>query len=138
VRTLTTIIGLLLVSSPAFAQAIGASCPDLSVTGIRSKDELSKFLGSLKRAATSRDAAALSKAIHYPLHVSTEPKRKPIKNEEDLKKNIDSIFTAKVLSAIERQKFEEIFCRDQGAMLGDGEVWIDEQRGKIGVKTINL
>jgi hypothetical protein len=131
-------IALLVSSSPGFAQEIGGSCPDLSITGIHSKNELSKAFTALKTAAAAKDVSAISKVVLFPLRVNANPKRKPIKNEAELKKEFSSIFTAKVLSAIESQKFEELFCRDQGAMIGDGEVWINERKGKIGIASINL
>jgi hypothetical protein len=131
-------MALSVISAPAFAQEIGGSYPDLSITGIHNKDELSKYLNSLKAAAAAKDVAAISKSNIYPLRVNAKPKRKPINNEAELKKDFPSIFTSKVLTAITSQKFEELFCRDQGAMVGDGEAWLNERNGKIGITTINL
>jgi hypothetical protein len=131
-------VALLVISLPGFSQEIGGSCPDLSVTGIHSKDEFSNAFKALKTAVAAKDISAISKVIIFPLQVNAKPKRKPIKDEVEFKKEFSSIFTAKVLSAIESQKFEELFCRDQGAMIGDGEAWINERKGKIGIATINL
>lgn len=68
-------MALSVISAPAFAQEIGGSYPDLSITGIHNKDELSKYLNSLKAAAAAKDVAAISKSNIYPLRVNAKPKR---------------------------------------------------------------
>lgn len=120
------------------AQHVGDSCPDLSVTGISKKDELLKVFDGIKSAALSKDSIAIEKYILFPLVVNSKPKRKPLKNKEELQKDFAKVFTSKVLKVIELQKFESLFCRDQGVMIGDGEVWINESQGKIGIAVINL
>ncbi len=131
-------IGLLMISFFGHAQEIGSSCPDLSVTSIKSKDKLLKVFSSLKSAVAAKDVVNISKAVIYPLRVNSNPKRKPIRNEAELVKEFSSVFTVDILKAIQSQKFEDLFCRDQGVMIGDGEVWINERNGKIGIETVNL
>lgn len=132
------IIIFILIWSPGLSEKVyGGNC-DVSATGILSKEELSKFLDRLKAAATANNVAAISKAVLYPLKLNERQERKIIKDGAELKKIFSSVFTKKILKAIKTQKFEDLFCRDQGAMIGEGEVWIDEKNGKIGIVVINL
>jgi hypothetical protein len=126
------------ISNKVNAEELGKSCPDLPVAGISSKDTLVTFFHSLKSAASLKTSAAFAKLVHYPLRVNAGKKKRLIKNEAELKKGFATIFTSQILSALESQKFEELFCRDQGVMIGNGEAWINEQDGKIGIYTINL
>ncbi len=116
---------------------VGSSCSDLSVTGIKSKENLLKFLGDLKTAVLSKDVNSISKFVLFPLQVNAKSKKKIIKNQADLKKEFTSVFTETVLKAIANQEAERIFCRNQGAMIGDGEVWIRQKNEQIGISTIN-
>lgn len=118
-----------------YVNASATSCPDISVTGIASQDAFNKFLISLK--AATKDPKAMTKHVLFPLRVNAKPKMKPIKNEEDLQKHFAAVFSDNVLKVIDSQKVEEIFCRDQGVMLGDGEIWIRQEKDKIGIVVIN-
>ena len=116
---------------------LGPSCPDLSVTGIENREAFLKYLGDLKTAAAAKDSKALARLVIFPLRVNASPKKKTLKNEADLKKHFSAAFTDKVLKAIAAQEAEQIFCRDQGAMIGNGEVWIQKDKDKIGIGAIN-
>ena len=43
----------------------------------------------------------------------------------DLLAHYERVFTTKVTAAIERQSYALLFARDQGVMIGDGEVWFN-------------
>ena len=42
-----------------------------------------------------------------------------------VERDFDRIFTPKVRRAIMAQRADRLFIRDEGAMIGDGEVWFD-------------
>lgn len=116
---------------------LGQSCPDLLVTGIFSKEAFLKYLKELKIAAETKNSKKIAKYINFPLRVNTSPKPLFIKNKSQFNKKFNLIFTPGVLKAIQKTAPEDIFCRDQGAMMGNGEVWIREIKGKIGINSIN-
>ena len=64
---------------------------------------------------------------------------------DSVSRDFDRIFTPRVRRAILAQKAGELFVRDQGAMIGDGEVWFDQtcadsscsSLGPVRIKAIN-
>jgi len=81
-------------------------------------------LTTLQQAVAKHDAASVASLVHYPIKVN--PGRKPftIKNEKAFIKAYDDIITADIQDAIFKQKYENLFVNSEGAMIGDGEVWI--------------
>jgi hypothetical protein len=59
------------------------------------------------------------------------------RSRKALLKNFNVVFTPKVLKAIEDAQYEKLFVRDQGAMIGDGEIWFVGRDGQVLIKTIN-
>ena len=136
------ILRILLISmvfaTQAAAQNIGKDCPDLSVTGMHSKEQLFSFVSTLKKAIAAKDIQNISKTIIFPLRVNTHnSKSYQVKNEREFNNLFSKIFTPAVINAIQIQNPNDLFCRDQGVMIGQGEVWINEINGKVGIFTIN-
>ncbi len=63
---------------------------------------------------------SIAAVIAFPL---THP---PVKNKAAFLAKYDSYFTAKVKSALAQQNLRQIFRSSQGAMIGDGQLWISE------------
>jgi hypothetical protein len=82
------------------------------------------ILTRLQQAVASHNAAAVAVLVHYPIKVN--PGKKPfiIKNEKAFIKDYDGIITHDIQDVILKQKYEDLFVNSQGAMIGDGEVWI--------------
>jgi len=82
------------------------------------------ILTQLQAAVAKHNAAAVADLVHYPIKVN--PGKKPfiIKNEKAFIKDYDRIITQDIQDAIFKQKYENLFVNSQGAMIGDGEVWI--------------
>ena len=83
-----------------------------------------QILTQLQQAVASHNAAAVAALVHYPIKVN--PGKKPflVKNEKAFIKDYDRIITHDITDAIFKQKYENLFVNSQGAMIGDGEVWI--------------
>lgn len=98
-----------------------------------------QFLIDLKKAAKDRDFVYLASQIHYPF--TTYHVGKVIKtynNQSDVLSDSKNLFTPQVLQAIESQRCQDIFFRDQGVMIGDGQVWLTEYNSKeLKIKAIN-
>jgi uncharacterized protein len=116
---------------------VGPRCHDISVTGIKSKGAFFKFLDTLKSIISAKDSDAINKLVIFPLRVNANP-NKVIKTPIELKQNFSFVFNEKIVKAITFQKPEEIFCNYQGAMIGNGEVWISQSGDKVGIYVINI
>lgn len=110
---------------------------NLSVTGIEDKAAFIKFFSELKTAVAAKDQQAIANLVAYPLKVNADPKRFTVKDSAELKKNFKNIFTKNVTDAVVSQDIGNLFCRDQGVMIGSGQVWITQRKDKIGIYVIN-
>ena len=107
-------------SSPTALTALDKSI-DLSV-GDHVK--VQQLLTQLQQAVAKHNAPAVASLVHYPIKVNPGKKTFTVKNEKAFIKDYDSIITQDIAAAIFKQKYENLFVNSQGAMIGDGEVWI--------------
>jgi hypothetical protein len=63
--------------------------------------------------------------IRFPLRVNVNGKSRVYRNAASVRADYDQVFTPQVRQAILSQKFNRLFGRDQGVMIGDGQVWFD-------------
>jgi len=82
------------------------------------------FLTQLQNAVLANDREAVIKLVSLPLRVNFNRPRF-YRDTRSVRADYDRIFTPKVRKAILAQRFEQLFGRDQGVMIGDGEVWFD-------------
>ncbi|HPU80622.1 hypothetical protein [Accumulibacter sp.] len=78
-----------------------------------------RFWHAVKRADKPTVAALLA----YPLNVVVAGSRKRINDAKELIGNYDAIFSPQMRAAIGNALPRNMFVRDQGIMLGNGEVW---------------
>jgi len=107
-------------TSPTALSALDKSI-DLSVGDHVKVHEL---LTQLQAAVAKHNAAAVAALVHYPIKVNPGKKPFTVKNEKAFIKDYDRIITHDIQDAIFKQKYENLFVNSQGAMIGDGEVWI--------------
>ena len=82
------------------------------------------FLFRLQNAVRTNDREAVIRLAGLPLRVNSERSR-IYRDAKSVRADYDRIFTPKVRKAILAQRFEQLFGRDQGVMIGSGEVWFD-------------
>ena len=82
------------------------------------------ILTQLQQWVASHNASAVASLVHYPIKVNPGKKPFTVKNEKAFIKDYDRIITHDIQDAILKQKYENLFVNSQGAMIGDGEVWI--------------
>jgi hypothetical protein len=82
------------------------------------------ILTTLQQAVAKHDAPAVAALVHYPIKVNPGKRPFTVKSEKDFIKDYDRIITPDISAAIFKQKYENLFVNSQGAMIGDGEVWI--------------
>ena len=83
------------------------------------------FLGQLQSAVRANDRSAVVKLVRLPLRVNFAGSSKTYRDTQSVLGDYDRIFTPRVRNAILAQRFETLFGRDQGVMIGDGAVWFD-------------
>jgi hypothetical protein len=123
------LIAATLSQSPAIAAQTGTSG---ALTALDKSIDLSvgdhvkvhQLLTQLQAAVAKHDAAAVASLVHYPIKVNPGKKPFVVKNEKAFIKDYDRIITHDIQDAIFKQKYENLFVNSQGAMIGDGEVWI--------------
>jgi hypothetical protein len=132
----------LIFAVPLFAQAEPSRNCGHSTVGEFSANlapKASGFLGALKVAVRTEDKRKVAAMVHYPLNVNTDKAHKVIRNSAQFLAGYDQLLTAPIRKAIEKQTAECLFANWQGVMIGDGEVWFEEQsNGGMKIKTLNI
>ena len=97
----------------------------------------------LKEGVANKDAASVSKAMSYPLRVHVGGKEVMIKSEKAFIRSYSTIIRPAIVEAIKNARYGDLFVNSQGAMIGDGEVWIGSRcvdkacsRSRVGIVTI--
>ncbi|MFM8516612.1 MAG: hypothetical protein ACKODA_01820 [Nevskiaceae bacterium] len=91
--------------------------------GVRDDEIVHRGAQKFWRAVRSDDRAAVAASIRYPIRVMLDGKPVGLKGAEELLARYDAIFTPAYREAIAKGLPRNMFVRDQGAMLGSGEVW---------------
>ena len=81
------------------------------------------FFDRLQRAVAAGDRNAVASMVAYPIAVHRAGKDTTLRTRRDFVAYYPSIFTPKLVDIVARQKYATLFVRDQGAMIGDGEIW---------------
>ena len=121
---LTLIAALALIAVPARAQTSLTELDKSIDLSVGNHVKVHQILTSLQQAVAKHDAATVASLVHYPIKVNPGKKPFTIKNEKAFIKDYDGILTHDIQDAILKQKYENLFVNSQGAMIGDGEVWI--------------
>lgn len=85
-----------------------------------------RFWEAVKRG----DKQTVASLVKYPITIYTKKGYTKIRNAESLIRNYDVIFTPDYVDAISKAVPKNMFVRDQGIMLGSGEVWFGPD-GKV-------
>jgi hypothetical protein len=82
------------------------------------------LLADLQQSVANHNAAGVAALVHYPIKVN--PGKRPflVKSPKAFVADYDRIITLDISEAILKQKYDALFVNSQGAMLGEGEVWI--------------
>jgi hypothetical protein len=123
--SLVLIAGTLPQPTPAIAQSSTLTALDKSIDlSVGDHVKVHQILTTLQQAVAKHDVATVASLVHYPIKVNPGKKPFVVKNEKAFIKDYDSIITQDIQSAIFKQEYENLFVNSQGAMIGDGEVWI--------------
>ena len=126
------VLAVLASSSPCLADNPYAAA------GITEPAHVTQFLARLQRAIAAGDRAAVAAMVRYPLHVyATGQPPRTYRDAITLRANYPNIFTPDIVNAIAIAKPDKLFARDQGVMIGNGEVWMNEIAGSMKIVTVN-
>ena len=125
------------VAAKASGAVVAAASPPMA--------EYGKFLTALQSAVRSDNKHAMSGLVAYPLRVNTSGGPRIYRDRKSLERDFEQIFTPKVREAILAEQAGRLFVRDQGAMIGNGEVWFDQTcsndrcspPGPVRIKAVN-
>ncbi len=83
------------------------------------------FLSRLQAVVRAGNRSALIALIDFPLRVNEAGGSRLYRDARSVERSFGRIFTPKVRRAILGQRADRLFVRDQGAMIGDGELWFE-------------
>ncbi|OMF37286.1 hypothetical protein BK133_06705 [Paenibacillus sp. FSL H8-0548] len=93
-----------------------------AAAGINNPTAFVKMFEIAKAAIAADEKKAVAELVLFPLQVNGENPVK-ITSKADFIEKYDQIITQSVKDALAAQKVEDLFVRDQGVMVGDGELW---------------
>jgi hypothetical protein len=106
--------------------------------GISDPSHVTQFVARLKRAVAADDRAAVAAMVSYPLTVNAPGGRSmTYRNAAALSASYARVFTPEVKAAVAAAKADDLFSRDQGLMIGNGEIWMNERGGAMKIITVN-
>jgi hypothetical protein len=96
------------------------------------------FLARLQAAVRANDRSALIQLIAFPLRVNFKGGSQLYRDARSVGRDYDRIFTPQVRRAILDQRVNQLFGRDQGVMVGNGEIWFEHSpAGPVRIKAVN-
>nr|WKF55942.1 hypothetical protein HUO10_000386 [Paraburkholderia busanensis] len=107
---------------PAFAQTdqeVDSRMDDLFGTHAPYK----QFFQQLQQAVAHADKPAVAGMVKYPIKVTLHGKKVTLRTPRDFIAHYDEIFTPALVDVVAKQTYATLFTRDQGVMIGGGEIW---------------
>ncbi|NJL00659.1 MAG: hypothetical protein HC838_10030 [Spirulinaceae cyanobacterium RM2_2_10] len=99
---------------------------------------LRDFLNLLRVAAHEVDQETLVNLVNYPLTLYDQGiPQKTYTTPQELRQDFAAIFTPAVLDAMRDARYEFLFVNAEGAMLGNGEVWLRPTEAGIRIYALN-
>jgi len=108
---LTLAAALVLTTTSVFAQ---------------SPDTYRQAFDAIQQAVTEGDTVAFADWVSYPIEVKAAGADLVIGDATEFAEHYGEIVTPEIAQAVTDQSFNDLFVNDQGAMFGDGQVWMSE------------
>jgi hypothetical protein len=119
---IAAVVGLVSLSSPAFAQS--SADTDTSLDQLFGEHKpYADFFAKLQKAVAANDKATLAGMVDYPFQARIGGKAVKIRDAAHFAADYDKVVTAKVKDAVAKQTYATLFANWQGVMVGDGEIW---------------
>ena len=131
-RAVLALIALLVTAGSATAENPYAAA------GISNPAHVTQFLARLKQAIATDNRAAVAAMVNYPLTVyASGGASVTYRDAAALRARYAQVFTPEVRAAVAAAKADDLFARDQGVMIGNGEIWMNEVQGSMKIITVN-
>ncbi|WP_054025573.1 hypothetical protein [Bacillus sp. FJAT-28004] len=102
--------------------AVSEADNPFAAAGINDPQAFIKMFEAAKAAVAADEKDAVAELVLLPLRVNGKTPMEITSKAEFIEK-YDLIMTKSVKEALAAQKVEDLFVRDQGVMVGDGELW---------------
>ena len=79
---------------------------------------------AIQQAVENDDPDALAEWVQFPINVRMGDAVQTLKDAEDFDTAYPDLFTPEIKNAITDQRYEDLHVTYQGAMFGDGQIWI--------------
>jgi hypothetical protein len=113
------------LAGPVLAQDPGPTT-DQAIRDVLGGDpaEYRRVVEGFQAALRDGDAKGAAAFVSYPIDLTIAGKPVSIPDAAAFVADYARIVPPALAAAVDRQPFDDLFVRDQGVMLGDGEVWI--------------
>ena len=117
------ILALLLTPTAAFAASV--EDVDKSISNLLGDPAAfhDAFI-AIQQAIEDDDPDALAEWVQFPINVRVGDDVQTLKDADDFDAAYPDVFTPEIKSAITDQRYEDLHVTYQGAMFGDGQLWI--------------
>jgi len=92
----------------------------------QSPDTYRQAFDAIQQAVAEGDAPAFAEWVSYPIEVTADGEDMVIGDASQFAEHYDGIVTPEIADAVANQNFNELFVNAEGAMFGDGQVWLSE------------
>ncbi len=113
------------LSATALAQSTQADTDSRIKDMVGDPAKFQQMMASLQQAVAKHDAAAVAALVSYPITVNPHTRTAMnVSKSQTFIARYDKIMTPHIADVIEKQKYGDLFVNSQGAMFGNGEIWI--------------
>ena len=92
----------------------------------QSPDTYRQAFDAIQQAVAEGDAPAFADWVSYPIEVVADGQPMVIGDAAEFAEHYEAIVTPDIAQAVANQTFNELFVNSEGAMFGDGQVWMSE------------
>lgn len=92
----------------------------------QSPDTYRQAFDAIQQAVAEGDATAFADWVSYPIEVVAEGQAMVIGDAAEFADHYGIIVTPEIAQAVADQSFNELFVNSEGAMFGNGQVWMSE------------
>ena len=105
-----------------------ATLAALTATGAfaQSPDTYRQAFDAIQQAVAEGDAPAFADWVSYPIEVVADGQPMVIGDAAEFAEHYEAIVTPDIAQAVANQTFNELFVNSEGAMFGNGQVWMSE------------
>jgi hypothetical protein len=126
------------IHARAVPQSKGCEGSTVDLLGPGLAKKYRAFLADLKTAVRNGNETAIASMISYPLLFIHGSRKTHIREKAAFLSSYKTIFTQYVRQMIAQQSEKCLFGNDQGAMVGNGQVWFTELKdGSVEIITVN-